>query len=149
MSNLASRLLAKRDFVGACWVFSGSKDRCGYGRISVQGINTPAHRAAWMAFRGDPGNQHVLHNEGCVSRACFNPNHLHLGSHTQNMIERDAWGDGIRGERVGRSRLSAEDVRTIRMLRNKGYIWRVIADMFGVHPSTARHAATGRSWNHI
>lgn len=149
MKELAARLLAKRVLDGECWVFDGAKDRDGYGRIAVSGVNTPAHRAAWSAFRGDPGAEHVLRNEGCVSRACFNPDHLHLGAHTQNMIERDAWGAGIRGERVATAKLEASDVLAIRHLRSKGFTCKAIADRFGVKPTTVSHIALRRTWRHI
>lgn len=146
MKDLAYRLLARREVVGTCWVFRGSLDRYGYGRLFVDGSNVTAHRAAWAAFRGDPGTAHVLHNEDCTSRACFNPAHLHVGTHQRNMRERDDWGSGIRGHRVATAKLTSSDVAEIRDLREAGALCKTLAERYGVSPSTISHAALGRTW---
>ncbi len=99
--------------------------------------------------RPSPGDEHVLHNPGCVSRACFNPDCLHLGSHPQNMRERDDWGLGIRGERVAAAKLTEQTVLAIRALRQQGFTCKAISDMFGVNPSTVSHVALRRTWQHI
>lgn len=149
MGSLTERLLDRRIFVGDCWLYDGARDKDGYGRISVAGINTPAHRAAWIAFRGDPGNLQVLHNQGCESRACFNPSHLHLGTVGQNMAERAEWGHGHRGEQTPNSILTEEKVREAGLLRSQGATWRHLGNVYGVAESTIRHAVTGLSWGHL
>jgi HNH endonuclease len=43
-----------------------------------------AHRISWMLFRGEiPVDAHVLHK--CDVTLCVNPDHLFLGTHTDNM----------------------------------------------------------------
>lgn len=148
-ATASERLLAKRQVVGDCWLFDGAHDRNGYGRFFYEGVNEAAHRVAWIIFRGDPGDLHVLHNEDCGHRDCFNPSHLHLGTHQQNMLERDQWGHGIRGERAGRARLAATDVLAARAMRTAGSTWKTIGEKFGVAPATVRQAATGRTWAHL
>jgi hypothetical protein len=147
MKELGQRLLAKRTIEGDCWRFSGSHDRCGYGRIALNGRNEPAHRAAWIAWRGDPGEMHVLHS--CESRDCFQPSHLTLGTHQENMRQRDTWGHGIRGERVALARLTGTQVVEIRKLRAAGMRWANIAQRFGISAATACHAGIGRTWAHV
>jgi hypothetical protein len=100
-----------------------------------------------VAFRGDPGDLHVLHS--CEHRDCFNPDHLHLGTHQDNMAERDEWGHGIRGERVHTARLTAEQVLEARQAHRSGETSVAIAERYGVSPVTIRHAVTGRTWRHL
>lgn len=69
-----------------CWLWLGSTIPTGYGVIGVDGKNWRAHRAAWRAYRGEVGSLHVLHR--CDNPGCINPDHLFLGTHTDNMRDR-------------------------------------------------------------
>jgi len=74
-----------------CWNWLGSRDGHGYGRIGVQSKRWSAHRLAWTMHNGPvPPGLHVLHK--CDNPSCVNPNHLWLGSHADNMIDRERKG---------------------------------------------------------
>lgn len=132
---------------GECIRWQGAHDRDGYGRVGVNGINTPVHRATWIKAHGDPGTLHVLHY--CENRDCYNLDHLHLGTHQENMAERDDWGHGIRGERVATARLTEAAVRDAIARRQAGESCISIAQDYGVNPVTISHAVTGRTWRHL
>jgi hypothetical protein len=74
-----------------------------------------AHRAAYAAFRGDiPPGRKVLHR--CDTPLCVNPDHLWLGSNTDNM--RDMAEKGRTGVKTGEgnpmskmTRASVEELR--------------------------------------
>jgi hypothetical protein len=133
-----------------CWIWTRALDASGYGRVGKNGKVVGAHRLAWMTYVGPiPAGAHVLHRDECSSRACCNPDHLYLGSHQQNMRDRDGWGHGIRGERVATARLTEAMVMEAKSLRGDGLTWKQIASRYGVSTSAVRHAVTGRNWKHL
>lgn len=137
-----------------CWPWTAYKNCKGYGRITVEGKSVYAHRVAWELDhdRPVPTGLHVCHT--CDHPPCMRPLHLFIGTASDN--QRDSVVKGRnqlpnnRGERQGRSKLTAEDVVAIRqeyaagcMTQNKlGKKYRVsqphISDI-------VRH----RTWSHL
>lgn len=71
-----------------CWIWMKSGNRYGYGTVRVGRKKMPAHRAAWLAFRGPiPDNMCVCHS--CDIPSCVNPDHLSLGSLKENALDRE------------------------------------------------------------
>lgn len=80
-----------------CWIWLGAGVRYGLVR------GDRAHRLSWKAFKGPiPENMHVLHK--CDTPLCVNPDHLFLGTHQDNMLDKERKGRGNQpsGERNGR-----------------------------------------------
>ena len=77
-----------------CWIFDGSIRKDGYGHVRFTGKRYLAHRLYWIIFRGYifDKNLHVLHK--CDVRSCVNPDHLFLGTHTENMQDMMRKGRG-------------------------------------------------------
>ncbi len=84
-----------------CWLWSLSKDKDGYGRFALPGKkNIQAHRMAWLIAHGEiPAGLEVMHT--CDVPACCRPSHLKLGTHAENMADRDRKGRAAKGERNG------------------------------------------------
>ena len=62
-----------------CWIFLGTKDRDGYGRLNVRrNKKHQSHRAHRLAYEEFVGKIPVDHDvdHKCEVRACINPNHL-------------------------------------------------------------------------
>lgn len=69
------RFMAKVKMGLFCWVWSGSVDRSGYGKIIVGGRLYPAHRVAYEVLVGViPVNWTV--SQTCDNRRCVRPDHL-------------------------------------------------------------------------
>lgn len=121
-----------RPSAAGCWVWGGRLDRYGYGafRLTLDGRkrDTGAHRAAWLAHRGDiPDGLQIDHL--CRNRACCNPSHLDLVTNQENVLRAvAAAGPGRRGrprypECVHGHPLSGENLHLY--VRPDGYTIRV------------------------
>lgn len=72
-----------------CWEWRGAKTQDGYGRIIWNGVRQPIHRVAYEIFIGGiPLDKEIDHvsDRGCVSRACWNPDHLEAVTHRENCL---------------------------------------------------------------
>lgn len=69
-----------------CWLWTGHKYKNGYGAIKAFGKMCLAHRLAFELYNGPiPDGLEVLHS--CDIKECINPDHLRLGTHSDNMRE--------------------------------------------------------------
>jgi hypothetical protein len=143
------------DHATGCWLWQLSLDGGGYGRLStwlVGGVRQTlgAHRAAWEAINGAvPDGLHVLHH--CDVRRCCNPDHLFLGTHQDNMRDRESKGRGhqMRGSKTGTSKLTERDVGIIKMLLGLGVKGVRLGSLFQVTPDAVSKIRKGRNWAHV
>lgn len=149
----------KRGIGDECWQWIGAKSRHGYGNFGIRaGRTARAHRFSYEQQYGPiPTGLLALHK--CDNRLCVNPNHLFLGTQTDNMQDMILKGrrpcsrlsekSQPRGERHGGSKLKAADVLEIRRRRNSGERCIYLAEEFGVSRRQIRSIANRESWSHI
>lgn len=95
------------------WHWKHNSD--GYGVLRYSGKQFLAHRMMWQAFNGPiPRGYLVLHK--CDTPACFNLNHLFLGTYSDNNRDRAKKNRSALGERSGRCKLTDTEVGEIREL---------------------------------
>jgi|SRR3990167_394241 len=68
-----------------CWEFTGCLTKAGYGQIRHNKKVLYTHHVSFEYYCGDRKNNCVLHK--CDNPMCFNPEHLFLGTHRDNMID--------------------------------------------------------------
>lgn len=128
-----------------CWEWQGTKARAGYGRMrsGPRGASSfeLAHRISLGLKLGRPLQGKALHT--CDNPPCVNPAHLYEGTAFDNARDRDKRG------RNGSTRLTEDDVRLIRQLRERGWPYRIIAEGLRVSPMTVADVAAGRTWKRI
>ena len=78
---------------GGCWLWQGTIDRYGYGRLSVAGRLLLAHRVAYSQEHGAIEFGQLDHI--CTNKRCVNPAHLETVDNGEN---------GRRGSRTGPTR---------------------------------------------
>lgn len=138
----------------ACWLWTGARHTSGYGSTYEGRHRIPAHRAAYtLAIGAIPKGMHVLHS--CDVPLCCNPKHLWLGTHLDNMRDREAKGRNVnhRGVAHGMAKLTEDAVRAIRA----EYIpagkpvgsrpW--LAEKFGISTSTVDQILSRKTWRHV
>lgn len=136
-----------------CWIWLGSLDSGRYARIGIKGKNHKASRVSVRLYKcEDPGSLSVLHR--CDMPECVNPDHLFVGTHQDNMKDRDAKGrqadrsgtrNGCAGTKNPIGKLSEDQVREIRGLFGR-MSYRKIGERFGVCTGSIQKIAEGRSW---
>lgn len=137
-----------------CWLWAGAKLPTGYGRLYPEGrTGYYAHRLSWEIANGRevPSGLHVMH--ACDNPQCVNPNHLSVGTRSDNM--RDAsvkgrlHGNSMPGELHPGSKLTDAQVAEIKRRLAAGASRLAIAIECGVTKGAIKHIAAGRLWKHI
>lgn len=156
MAETLDRLLKHIEYDpnGGCWLWSGGVSQSGYGCFWLDGRQTGAHRTSFELHKGPiPNGLFVCHK--CDVRACVNPDHLWVGTGSENM--RDARDKGrtykvprhlqtgtktpSRGSLHGRAKISeAEAFEVLSYGREGRKCPRTsLAKRFGVSVSTIRY----------
>lgn len=135
-----------------CWIWTGTRQTSGYGAMAISHEGTiyrrRAHRVSWELVNGPiPPGLLVCHR--CDNKLCVRPDHLFLGTPTDNV--RDCWAKGRHPVRVGQelpwAKLDVEAVAQIRSNDN-GESNKQIASRLGISPNHVSRVRHGRAWNH-
>jgi hypothetical protein len=128
-----------------CVLWIGAACRLGYGSMGWGGRTRKAHRMAWILAHGAISSDlFVCHK--CDVPACINPDHLFLGTHRENMADRDAKCRNPRGEEIGNSKISAA---TAAFIRQDKRTHSVIAKEFGLSQSAVSRIKSRDIWKYV
>ena len=134
----------------SCWLWNGATGKGGYGRFKLNKILVSAHRYQYERHHGViPDGNLVMHTCHNGSFGCVTPHHLMLGTQQDNinMAVRD--NRIALGESNGKSKLTANQVRIIRLLVLTGLTQPEIGARYNVHPGNISNIKLRKHWKYI
>lgn len=128
---------------GGCWNWAGALGKTGYGMINVAGKTKAVHRVMYELASGEiPEGLEIRHK--CDNPRCCNPQHLEVGTHSQNMGDmRD------RGRKYAQALSAGEVIEIRRQYLVDGMKQLDLAAIYGVSKSAISSAIRGKNWQHL
>lgn len=131
-----------------CWLWSGSLNHHGYGKIGIQWESYRVHRIIWMLVHGwIPRRVKVCHD--CDAPPCCNPAHLFAGTQLDNLKDMRAKGRHSRGEKVAQHVLTENKVRELRVRRARGESVLALVPISGIGIRALYRVLSGERWRHV
>ena len=145
-----ARFFDKVNITKSCWLWTGCTV-WGYGQFGYCGKIIRVHRFSYELFVGPIGpGKMILHRRECDNRNCVNPHHLYMGTAADNMRDMRIWGDVAKGEKNMQSKLSEDDVISIRKIYKSGEKnYKELAAIYGVDQSQIGNIVRRVYWTHL
>lgn len=137
-----------------CWNWNSTLTHQGYGHFTLNGKKVMAHRLVYFIFNGvlplyDENGKEIFVLHRCDNRVCCNPSHLYIGTHQDNMRDRQERKGTVRGEQNGKSIFNNNQVYEIKELIARGFPNNKIASLYNTSRQTINAIRKGISWGHI
>jgi len=142
IEHLPDHMSQKIAVTAGCWLWTGSKNRAGYGVVNfprcagVRQRQALAHREVYSLLVGPiPPSYHLDHVRawGCTNRHCVNPAHLEPVTNQENNRRSDS--------------LSAINARKTHCKR--GHVFDVTNTLYHIHSKTGRTIRMCRTCNRL
>jgi hypothetical protein len=140
-----------------CWEWApwATKAKGNYGvfypgKPHPNGFRVFAHRQSWELAHGKiPKGLCVCHK--CDNPPCVNPNHLFLGSKSDNIIDMHEKGraNHVSGESHGCSKINSRTARKIKDMRANGNRIFEIAETLRLSRAIVSRVVNGINWKNI
>ncbi len=125
---------------------SHAYDRDGYPRIQRGKDKIRGNRCLYTMNHGEiPPGMVVMHT--CDNPHCINPEHLILGTHKENMADRQQKGRTKVGSENGKAKLNDEQVYYIRFISKESTA--VLAEQYHVDQTTIRKIRKGKTYPNV
>lgn len=125
-----------------------------YGVVHVGGKKFLAHRMAYCKAKGigieEIDGLMILHS--CDNPRCINPDHLRIGTHSENMAERNERLRLAMGSRHGMHKIDEGTVNKIRadyVGKRLGMSLGDLVKKYGISKSQCYRIVNGYSWRHV
>lgn len=127
--------------LGSCWLWTGALNPDGYGKVGDDYV----HRVVFEQVHG-PLDAALFVCHRCDNPPCCNPAHLFAGRHKDNAADMAAKGRSTHGEKNAHAKLSPEQVRELRALRDAGHSAIALAERFGLSRTHVSAIVRGSFW---
>lgn len=137
-----------------CWNWRLYAFPNGYGGFSMQvngrTLTKSTHRGAWEAVHG-PISKGAVVCHRCDNRLCCNPDHLFIGTQSDNIKDMVAKGRGRapRGEAHHACKLTSRDVSIIKLMIWLGVHQKHMVELFGLSQQSVSDIWRGKRWAHV
>jgi len=125
-----------------------------YGVTKVNGKKRLAHRVAYCESKGisieEIDGLMVLHS--CDNPRCVNPSHLRIGSHADNMMDRNSRLRTSKGTMHAMHRIDEQTVNLIRddyVGKRRGMSLAEVSKKYGISKTQCYRIVNGEAWKHI
>jgi len=150
--TVEERFWPKVEKTDGCWLWRGATNRGGYG-IFQAGVlgksrSVTAHQVS-LCLDGRPLQPGQVTRHLCNTPLCVRPDHLVTGSVLDNVNDMLDAKRNQRGEGIGTSVLSEEQVREIIALAPTHGQFKATAKRYGVGSDTIRRIVFGEAWTHL
>lgn len=100
-----------------CWINTAGLRKDGYCNFPINGKQKLAHRVMYELKNGEIKDKEKIVCHTCDNRQCCNPEHIYLGTHSLNALDRQKRNSNSlqNGEKNRNSKLSDKDILDIRM----------------------------------
>lgn len=156
IASLSRRFWKKVRKTDGCWVWTASIGSHGYGQIRLTSVQGPlgagtSHRVSWFLHYGViPNDLHICHR--CDNRMCVRPDHLFLGTHHDNMLDKQSKGRCRTNPRKGcnnpGAKFTPDQIAYIRLECKPG-MFKAFARRYGVDPATISNIVRRRHYSDI
>lgn len=130
-----------------CLIWPFTRGGRGYGQMTVRRRKVIVHREVCKRVHGPPpsAQHHAAHNCGKGHLGCVSPHHVRWATPLENSGDRVIHGTSWRGSKAKQAKLTADQVREIRIL-SQSNTHAAIARRFGVSETTIYRIIKRQNW---
>lgn len=138
----------------SCWEWMGFRNPKGYGQMTINCKRKLVHRASYELYVGPIPKGKGFHGtcvlHKCDNPACYNPNHLYLGTNKDNIVDKINKQRQTKGVDVWCAKLTKEQVVEIRSKYiPRKYSTRRLAKEYGVSQLAIYAIVSGKTWRSV
>lgn len=141
-----------------CWEWTGAlrSKNSEYGAINIGGRIKLAHRVSYELYKGEiPKGMSVCHK--CDNPKCVNPDHLFIGTHSDNMMDAYQKGrldvpEGVKfkkGNMPANATITKEQAVQVKLAIKGGMGNKEISETLGIKYGTIVDIRRGKSFKNI